>query len=126
MDTYENRYSKQALKAFRLLSAAQKGDWTAVEMLVESGANPSVTDECKRTIFHILMMKGDFKNIKNMYYTLIKLGADPNAKDRYGKTPSDYFERRNYRNKRGRNSYDTSGKYRNDRSFYSTPRRTRR
>eukprot|EP00547_Thalassionema_nitzschioides_P014196 CAMPEP_0194251914 /NCGR_PEP_ID=MMETSP0158-20130606/26465_1 /TAXON_ID=33649 /ORGANISM="Thalassionema nitzschioides, Strain L26-B" /LENGTH=73 /DNA_ID=CAMNT_0038989187 /DNA_START=26 /DNA_END=243 /DNA_ORIENTATION=- len=69
-----------------LWDAAQAGDLRALKYLLEEGGvDPNVADSDGWTALHFTMV-GELGSV-DVLETLLKWGADPNAKNKYGETP---------------------------------------
>ena len=63
--------------------AAMRGDYEVVEMLLRSGADPSISSVHNGQALHHAVQRGDLRSID----LLLKYGADVNARDSYQVTP---------------------------------------
>eukprot|EP00041_Stephanoeca_diplocostata_P039339 m.1615097 g.1615097 ORF g.1615097 m.1615097 type:complete len:243 (+) comp25371_c2_seq2:114-842(+) len=71
------------VKRTSLHAAACSGNIEIVDMLLEHGANPNVTDKFSRTPLHDAAQDGAMDIVES----LLRYGAKPNPKDAYGRTP---------------------------------------
>lgn len=83
----------KTVAAFELCTAANQGDLKQVSDLLVQGAAVNHQDYDKRTALHVAACEGHGPIVRE----LLKAGADPCLRDRWGYTPLDEARRRGYR-----------------------------
>jgi ankyrin repeat protein len=76
-----------------LMNAASCKKWDVVNLLLRRGANAKLLDIYKWNALHYAALRGASVDI---IQTLIAAGADPETKDKYGKTPADIAREEDY------------------------------